>query len=203
MALREEKPQISLYKALKAGYTRDLEKQQKALKRYGFIVDKELTNAREHVVAYNPNRKKLLYISQGTDPTSIKDIATDLALGVGQLKSTARYKEEKEALDKARAKYQVGDENLVVAGHSLGGSIANYITPSGAKAYTYNPAYTPAQKVRENVTNIRMAGDIFSRLAPEETTKTLANTSATEFGDKSDILLTHGLEGAKQSGVFF
>lgn len=197
------KKKISLYKALKAGYTRDIDKQQKVFKKYGFIVDRDLTDEREHVVAYNPERKKLLYISQGTDPSSVKDIKTDLALAAGMLKDTPRYKEEKAAFDAARAKYGVEGKDIVLAGHSLSGNIVNYLAPSGSEAYTYNAAFTPGQKVRENVHNYKTSGDIFSTFAPSATTTVMPNTRAVEFGDRTDIGRTHELENAKNYGIFF
>ena len=44
--------QLKLYGALKIGYLRDEKKQAKALKQFGYVLDKSLTN-REHLTAYD------------------------------------------------------------------------------------------------------------------------------------------------------
>lgn len=201
--LKQTKEKLPLYKALKLGYTRDMRKQQQALKRYGYVIDRELTNERQHVVAWNPLQKKLLYISQGTDPNSAKDIQTDLILAAGGLKQTKRYQEEKNALLKAQQKYNAKSEQVHLVGHSLSGGIVNAIAPSGSHATTYNPAFTVGQKARENVHNYRTAGDVVSILAPRENTTTLGNpTNASAANPVNYLLKSHQLENIKSAKIY-
>lgn len=200
--LIEPKKKIQLYKALKIGYTRDERKQAQALKKYGYVLDRELTNPRENVVAWNPSQKKLLYISQGTDPTSFKDIKTDIALGTGGIKQTVRYQEEKNALLKAQKKYGAESNQVHLVGHSLSGQLVNLLAPSGSHAITYNAAYTPGQKVRPEVTNYRTKGDVFSVFAPKETTTTLGRENAPAIPTPNALLKAHNIENLKQAKIY-
>ena len=166
---------IRLYNALKAGYLRDEDKQQSYLKRFGYIVDRDLTEPRENVVAYNPSNNKLLYISNGTDVASFfgpdSDIGNDYGIIVGNQGTSNRTFREKIALTKARAKYP--EAKLTMAGHSLGGQILHRISPSSAKVITYNPAFVPGQTVRQHMQNYRTEGDLISQFSPDATTKVL------------------------------
>jgi hypothetical protein len=200
---RQPKNKLKLYKALKIGYTRDLKKQQKALKKYGYVIDRDLTNPRERIVAFNPFDKKLLFIDNGTDAMNQKDLYTDLVLGTGAIKQTERFMDDKNALTKARKKYDVKPDHINVVGHSLGGNLTNYLTPSGAHGYTYNAAFAPNQKVRSNVQNFRTHGDIFSTFAPKETTKELENTAEKAKGPVDYLLKAHALENIKDLPVYF
>lgn len=200
--LIEPKKKIQLYKALKIGYTRDEDKQAKALKKYGYVLDRELTNPRENVVAWNPLQKKLLYISQGTDPRSFKDLRTDVALAAGGLKQTARYKDEKNALLKAQQKYGADASHVNLVGHSLSGGIVNFLAPSGSRAITYNAAYTPGQKARPETQNYRTAGDVVSLLAPKQNTTTLGMENAAVIPTPNALLKAHSLENIKQAKIY-
>lgn len=200
--LIEPKKKIQLYKALKIGYARDERKQQQALKKYGYVLDRELTNPREHVVAYHPLQHKLLYISQGTDPRSAKDVQTDAAIVQGGFKHTGRYESDKNALLKAQKKYNVPASHIYLAGHSLGGTSVNYIAPSGSHALTYNAAFTPGQKARESVHNYRTAGDVVSLLAPRANTTTLGNPTSAKAEPGNYLLKSHGLENIKSAQIY-
>ena len=52
----------------------------------------------------------------------------------------------------------------VVAGHSLGSSIANYIGSKDDQIIELNGGYTIGQKTRANTTNYRTCGDLVSLL---------------------------------------
>lgn len=200
--LIEPKKRIKLYNALRIGYTRDQKKQAKALKRYGYVLDRELTNEREHVVAWNPTQKKLLYISQGTDPKSAKDIQTDIALATGGFKQTKRYEDDRNALLKAQSKYGANASQVHLVGHSLGATSVNAIAPSGSHATTYNPAFAPNQKARESVRNYRTSGDIVSYLAPKENTTTLGNPVSASSNPANYILKAHQLENIRNMNIY-
>lgn len=163
---------LKLYKALKIAYIRDNQKQQaKKLKKFGYILDTDLSDPRETMVAYNPFKKKVLFVANGTDVKSEKDLLTDLNLAQGGIKQTGRFQDTKEILNKAHNKYK--DAKFVLAGTSLGGALVNYAARPKDQTITYNAAFTPNAKARENVSNYRTEGDIISAFAPKETTTIL------------------------------
>jgi hypothetical protein len=202
---KPRKKKLKLHKALKIGYTRDLNKQQKMLKKYGYVIDKDLTNPREQVIAYNPFDRKLLFIENGTDPNSEKDLVTDLLLAQGGIKQSARYIDSKNALTKAVNKYKdVKPNNVNIVGHSLGGNLTNYLAPSGSNAITYNAAFTPGQKVRDNVHNYVTKDDIVSSYYTKPNTTVLPNTHQKEaVGLKDYLLKSHEVDNVKDLPVYF
>lgn len=195
-----QEDQLSLYKALNAGYKRDLGKAQNKLGRYGYEVDKTLSDPRERVVAYNKKSGKLLFIENGTDPNSVKDLKTDVGLAVGKLAESKRVADAKMALVKAKEKYK--PTGTVLAAHSLGGGIINSISSAGDKAITYNAGYTIGQTARPNVTNYRTKGDIVSAFAPAANTTTLENKNKNEGSAVNQLLKAHELENIKGAGIF-
>jgi hypothetical protein len=164
---------LRLYNALRIGYLRTEAKQAKRLKRFGYILDKELTN-REHLVAFNPFTNKGLFVSNGTQITSAADILTDIALASGNLKNTPRFKSDSNAYLKAKDKYK--DVQFKLVSHSLGGGIVSALDLKGNdRGITYNAANI-LQKPKKNVTNFRTAGDLISVLARD--TRTLGNDAS-------------------------
>jgi hypothetical protein len=194
---------LRLYNALKAGYARNPKRASKYLKKFGYIVDDSLSDSREFITAYSPFENKVIHISNGTNIYSPKDLGTDLLTGLGSFKDTARYKDEKNALTKAREKYK--DAKIVLAGHSLAGQVLhNIASPSmGDKSYTYNPAYAPNQKVRPGFYNVRTTHDVFSAFAPEENTITLPNQNK-QIPNRpiQNILKAHELENIRNEAIF-
>jgi hypothetical protein len=200
-SLTKKPRKIRLYNALKAGYLRNEKKQRRYLKRFGFILDRELTNPRENIVAYNPFDNKILYITNGTDITSAEDLANDALIAIGSQKESGRVRDEKQLLTKAREKYK--GAKLVMASHSLGGQIQHNIAPASAEVYTYNPAYSFNQKVRPNFHNYRTQGDVFSAFAPRENTTTLPNPNQrSNINAFANILNAHDTENLAQQGIF-
>ena len=200
-SLVKKPKKIRLYNALKAGYLRNERRQAKYLKKFGYVLDTELTNPRENIVAYNPFDKKLLYITNGTDIRSPEDLANDALVLVGSQKESGRIRDEKQLLTKAQNKYK--GSKLVMASHSLGGQIQHNIAPGNADVYTYNPAYSFNQKVKDNFHNYRTQGDIFSTFAPKANTTTLANPNPrSNFNAFSNILDAHSTENLRNVGIF-
>jgi hypothetical protein len=197
MSVKEPRQKLKLYKALKIGYTRDLAKQQKQLKKYGYVIDKEISNPREEVIAYNPFERKLLWIENGTDATSLKDLASDAYLIAGSIKDTKRYDDAKAALNKVRLKYKLPDDKITFVAHSLGGQITNAVAPSSSKVINYNAAYTFGQKPRANVTNYHLKGDPISALIPRETRVDIENKK------NNYLLKAHALENIKELPIYF
>lgn len=200
-SLTRKPRKIRLYNALKAGYMRNERRQRRYLKKFGYILDNELTNPRENIVAYNPFDNKLLYISNGTDITSAEDLANDALVMVGSEKESGRVRDEKQLLTKARKKYE--GAKLVMASHSLGGQVQHNIAPRSADVYTYNPAYSFNQKVKPNFHNYRTEGDVFSAFAPRENTTTLVNPRpVSHFNAFANILNAHDTENLANQGIF-
>lgn len=201
-SLNKKPRKIRLYNALKAGYMRNERRQAKYLKKFGYVLDRELTNGRENIVAYNPFDKKLLYISNGTDFRNAEDIGNDALILVGSQKESGRVRDEKQLLTKARQKYK--DAKLVMASHSLGGQIQHNIAPSDATVYTYNPAYSFNQKVRPNFKNYRTEGDIVSTFAPKQNTTILENPNPqrSQLNAFSNILDAHSTDNLRNVGIF-
>lgn len=170
----EKKPRkLKLYKALKIAYMRGNQKRQaKLLKKYGYVLDRELSDGRETLVAYNPFQKnKVLFIANGTDPKNEEDLLTDVILGQGGIRQTERFMDTKRLLNKAKDKYK--GSQFVLAGHSLGSALLNYAATREDKVINYNPAYAYRATARPNVTNYRTQGDIVSSFAPKANTVTL------------------------------
>jgi hypothetical protein len=166
---------LSLYKALKLGYLRNQKKQAKRLKRFGYIIDNNLSTS-EHMVAYNPLTNKVIYVANGSTINPIKQpvqftkdwIGTNISgTGTGFIKSTPRYIQENENYLKAREKYK--NAKVVLVGHSLGGGIVSRIAKKDDTAITLDPSLIN-QKPRPNVENYRTEGDIVSLFARDTTT---------------------------------
>jgi len=171
--LRKRPKKLSLYKALKIGYLRNERKQKKRLKRFGYILDPTLTT-NEHLVAYNPITKKVIFVSNGSSTTPlrqpvqfIKDwVGTNVAgTGLGRIKETPRYYRDNQSYLAAKQKYK--DARFVLAGHSLGGGNIARIAKPEDSAITLNAALIN-QKARPNVNNYRIQGDIVSAFANDE-----------------------------------
>ena len=201
-SLTKKPRKIRLYNALKAGYMRNERRQAKYLKKFGYILDNELTRGRENIVAYNPFDKKLLYISNGTDFRNGNDIYNDALTLVGSQKASERIEDEKKLLTKARDKYK--GAKVVMASHSLGAQIQHNIAPADAKVVTYNPFYGVNQKVRKNFENYRTSGDIVSTFAPKSNTTTLPNPNPqrSQLNAFQNILDSHSSENLRNVGIF-
>lgn len=124
----------------------------------GFQKDNSLSS-RHQQVYYHPDQRKLLFSVRGTDPKELGDLKTDFLLGLGQLKSTSRFKEAKNTLNKAKEKYKGAEVTSV--GHSLGASIVSQLNGAD-KVVTYNKPKTIGYKNRKNETSIRTKTDVLS-----------------------------------------
>lgn len=103
----------------------------------GYEVDRELSN-RNRTVFYHKEKNEAVIAYRGTNPKKLGDLGTDLAIAVGAQATTARFKNAEKVADQAVTKY--GKENVVVTGHSLGGSQALHVAAKkDLKAYAFNP----------------------------------------------------------------
>jgi hypothetical protein len=199
---------VNLAKVIKVGY-KSKEKQSKVMNRYGYKIDKDLSNDNQQVY-YNPNEKKLLYNVAGTH--NLSDVGTDIYLGLGKLKDTNRYKSADETLKKAKSKY--GVNNATITGHSLGGGIAQGIAKPEDKEYSLNAGYTIGQKTKGgNQHNYRTQGDVVSLLgAGSKNLKTIGKKDNTSvlgsflkggvIGLGANLLKSHKPETIKKEHIF-
>jgi len=175
---------IQLYDLLKQSYEPLNNSSLKKFEDLGYQLDTSLSN-KNNKVFYNQAQKKLIFIVKGTNPTSAKDVYTDVALSFGRLKNTDRYKDSDKRLKQAKQKY--GVSSALVVGHSLGAIISKYIAGSSDKVVQYNSASVIGEKPRDNVTSYRTSGDLVSLLNK--------NTSITLDKEKTNISDAFGSVG--------
>lgn len=168
---------LSLHRALKIGYLRDERRQARKLKRYGYVLDKDLTN-NQHLVAYSPFTKKVLFVNNGSqtsilDPIQFtKDWRSNLtSVPAGTFAYTPRFQEDKNAYLKAKKKYGE-DTKFELVGHSQGAISVNELAKGNDRGITYNGAFVK-QKDNPNVENYRHARDIVSMFSNPADTKNL------------------------------
>ena len=175
---------IQLYDLLKQSYEPLNNSSLKKFEDLGYQLDTSLSN-KNNKVFYNQAQNKLIFIVKGTNPTSAKDVYTDVALSFGRLKNTDRYKDSDKRLKQAKQKY--GVSSALVVGHSLGAIISKYIAGSSDKVVQYNSASVIGEKPRDNVTSYRTSGDLVSLLNK--------NTSITLDKEKTNISDAFGSVG--------
>jgi len=198
MGLRKIK-RLSMYKALKLGYLRNERKQAKRLKKFGYVIDKELTN-NQHLVARNAYNGKVLYVNNGSSISAfnpnqtIKDWKTNvLNVTTGTFEYTPRFQEDKSTYLKIKDKYK--EAPVVMVGHSQAAISINDLADKGDKGYTYDGALLK-QKDNPNVTNYRSKGDLVSAFANPADMKTLASPVTL------NPIAAHNIENIKQLPVF-
>jgi hypothetical protein len=187
---------VSLYDAIKASYGN--KDSRNKIESSGYKYDHDLSNDNESVF-YNPNGqegKRLLYTVAGTH--NLKDWGTDAYLAVGKIKDTNRFKEAQSVYDKAKQKY--GQTNAVIAGHSMGGSVAQYVAGTNDKVYGLDKGSSFGQPTRSNEKDYRTAGDAVSlnNMYGSKTT-TLSNPNG--FLGTLNPIESHNVDNIKNSGI--
>jgi hypothetical protein len=193
---------LSLYKALKISYLRNEKKQAKRLKKYGYVLDKELTN-NQHTVAYSPFTDKVLFINNGSEsnilrPTQfVKDWRTNIMnVPTGTFGYTPRFQEDKNTYMKAKKKY--GDKQFQLVGHSQGAISVNELAKGSDRGYTYNGALVK-QKDNPRVENYRNPNDVVSMFSNPYDMKTLYQQPNMRT---INPLSAHGIETIRQTPIF-
>ena len=162
-----------------------------------YKLDKELSNHNQQVY-YNPDHKKLVVSVAGTH--NLRDWGTDIFLGAGKLKDTNWYKEAKSIYDKAKNKYNPLQSSAI--GHSLGGTIANYIASGNDKAYGLDSGYTIGQTSRNNSKQFRSSGDVVSALGSNASNMTTLKSPHIRTGiGLVDALRSHNVSNIGGSGI--
>jgi hypothetical protein len=186
---------VDLYQFLKSTYG-----DKKALdkvKQAGYNYDSMLSNSNVKVF-HRPSDNKLLVGVAGTH--NFSDVLTDINLAFGNLKGTSRYKEAKDILKQAKTKYNPSE--TIVGGHSLGGSISQYIASKRDKAVTLDKGATIGQKTRSNERAYRTEGDAVSLLASgAKNMTTLANRNTATGFLPTDVLKAHNLTSIKKENI--
>ena len=152
---------VNLYDTINSSYGN--KKSTSNLEKQGYVKDKKRSNDNQQVL-YNKEKNQLLVNVAGSH--NVKDwLVNDVALGLGLLKSTNRYKEADKTLKEAKKFYQ--PNTTIVSAHSLGASIGSGITSKSDKFIGLDAGYTIGQKTRSNNgnhQNYRTSGDIVSIL---------------------------------------
>lgn len=189
---------LSLANILKKSYKSNKEAKDELLK-YDYVLDEKLSSGNQKVF-YNPITKKLLVAIAGTH--NLKDVATDVSLGLGGIKDTGRYKEAKKILDKARKRYPSAANSVDVVGHSLGGQIASRIAKNKDNIITYGKGSTFGETVRANEKSYRVKGDAFSALAPNTITIPKVVNTKSYFQGVQSVLDSHDLRNLDKQRIF-
>jgi hypothetical protein len=147
---------------LSIGYLKNKNEEEKRLEKLGMVKDHALSQKKDKVYVDKNGKAHVVY--KGTDPTDIRDLATDAALAIGLGRFTPRFRNAKRLAKKVKDKY--GSEKTAAYGHSLGGSLA---TESGIRErVTYNKGVGIGgigKQMRRGQTDYRNDGDAVSVLS--------------------------------------
>ena len=186
---------VKLYDVLKSFYD---ENKKSILKEYGFDFIPQYSSGKLQTF-FDPDDKVLIFSVRGTDPRSFADLQTDIALGLGRLKQSKRYKDADAMLKRAKA--GLSPNKTVVVGFSLGGAIASGIASGSDKIITFNRGSTIGSKKRENETAYRVAGDVVSANLNKSTTIPKDYGIKDLAGPVGQALSSHELDQLKDDDV--
>jgi hypothetical protein len=187
---------MEIYDLLKVGYSNDKQKQKDFAEKHGYTFDTELSNKKHQF--YNNNEGHLIHTINGTQnndlASSIRDWNTNLQIALGRGEKTSRFKEEKNALEKAKKKHN--PKQTTIVSHSQGSFHATRIGDKDDKIITYNGAFTNP-KVKKNNQNYRTFTDPVSILSlGTKNTKTIPQQSGFR-----GFINSHGIKHLKESGI--
>ena len=190
---------VSLYDSIYASYhpVDTLGKNKK------YVKDKSLSsdNQQVYVKKLKNGKNKLLFSVAGTH--NFSDVVTDGYLAFGKLKSTTRYKQAEDILNKARDKYQPAKTTMI--GHSLGSGVVSLLNTGNKndKVLTLDKASTLFQPTKSNEQSFRTAGDLVSIANANSTrTTTLKNPNKSTGFLPLDILNSHNVSNIKNEKIF-
>lgn len=149
---------------LKSSYLTNKDAEKK-LENKGYTLDKELSNKNQKVFTDNQGNPNISFRGSKT----VKDwLVSDVAILTGLQNLDPRFKESLKLTKQVKKKYE--DKPINITGHSLGGSISDYVNrnvklPKGSKVETYNKGVGVGdlfKSVKSNQTDIRTQNDIVS-----------------------------------------
>jgi len=124
---------------------------------HGFVYDDKVSNRRT-AVYHDPRNKRTLLAHRGTQVTSPRDIATDVALTFGGFKKTKHYKDQVKKFQEVYDKY--GAKNTYhLTGHSLGGHLQplhSRFHKTVKSAVSFNPPGSTSGIVSSGIQRIAM-----------------------------------------------
>ena len=102
-----------------------------------------------------------------------------------------------------QAKQKYGVNKALIAGHSLGGSIAGYVgNPNNDTVFTLDKGATVGQPIRKNEKAYRTKGDAISFInANDPNMKTLINPTQQTGHSIKDALKAHNVGNVKYSNI--
>lgn len=139
-------------------YKEEATRSQEA-ERMGLVYDTELSNP--HAAVFNGNGQTVISF-KGTDPTNFYDLSADASILLDAQGLHPRFRESVQHTRKVMDKY---GSNVVLTGHSLGGSVADYVSKeTDLPAVVYNPGSNPngMANVSRNTTVYRHPLDMVS-----------------------------------------
>ena len=96
------------------------------------------------------NKNDIVISYRGTNPTHLEDLVADTHIAIGNEKGSIRFQN---ALSKYNLVKQImgKNSNVIVTGHSLGGSLAHYVAKNtGAESHLFNLGSSPLDFVKNN-----------------------------------------------------
>ena len=159
------------------------------LEKDGYRLDPTLST-REHKVFIDEQGDPSI-VFRGTNQKSVKDIGSDILLGLGLSHLDPRQRASNALVEKVRSKYNK-DPNLY--GHSLGGALAEKsarATGNKGNVVTYNKGAAPSDVFQINPSNqvdVRTKNDPVSFFSMFQ-----SGGAKRELRGRKDLLKTHGL----------
>lgn len=114
----------------------------------GWQRDIELSNVDRSVYHKNGKAKVAYSGTRIGGKNKWRDLGTDILIGIGAQDASSRFKNSTKTANLAIAKY--GKENVSLTGHSLGGSLSQYVSrKTGLKATGFSAAMSPIDLARK------------------------------------------------------
>ena len=151
--MMKPKANADVYKKFsKLAYKQHAGEIEKELGGTGFRLDASLSD-KQHKVFYNPETKKVVVAYTGTNPRSpstlFGDLRSDYSILMGREGKDSRFKQAVKQFKAVMHKYQNQGYSLDTTGHSLGGSLATYVTKKLPNQVTENLSYDRGSGLKE------------------------------------------------------
>ena len=177
---------MTLKKVLKASYMNQKEA-KKSLEQQGYKYNDKLSNNEAKV--FEDIHGKPIVAFRGTKLHKLKDLKSDLMLGLGLQKYDPRFKESNALIKQVETHY--GQQPTTVS-HSLGSALAIHSNPTGVN-YTYNRGIglgDIGKTVPKRTHEYRNSRDIVSGLS---FLQKKPHNNVTTFKTQTGILKSHDL----------